>query len=382
MSELKLPQVAQVVTKALETGQIPGAVVVVTAEGKLVHSDARGVPDPGSSHRLEADSILWLASMSKPVCTVALLTLADEGKLDVDDPVSRFIPEFAAAGRVRVLPPGTPPPPHALPFGPPPEPLPVYDEVPAEREITIKDLLTHTSGLQTIFRWNSDYVPPVPGDTLASHVPGLARVVRDFQAGAEWAYSNAAGFDVLSRVAEVASGLDFDDLLRSRVFLPLGIDSIGFGLAGVPRAVPVDPVLMANPVIRGEGYFSGAAGLWGDAESYLRFAWMLRDGRTLGGAELLSPAAVRRMTSNQVGGLHPELAGRGTPDGVGFGLSVAVVTSAAAAGLALSDGSFGWDGVATRRFWVDPAGGYALFMYVPDPQVQQEIEAGVAADIS
>lgn len=381
MSELSLPRVERVVTQAVETGQIPGAVVTVAMEGKVVHRDARGVPDPRSGCRLQPDSILWLASLSKVVCAAALLMLADDGKLSVEDPVSRYIPEFAEPGRVRVLPPGTPPPPPAPPFGPPPDPLPAYQEVAAEREITIRDLLTHTSGLQTIFRWNPDYVPPAPGDTLAGHVPGLARVVRDFQPGAEWAYSNAAGFDVLSRVAELASGRPFDELLRSRVFGPLGIGGMGFGLAGDKRAVPVDPAFLANPVITGEGYYSGAAGLWGDAESYLRFAWMLRDGRASGG-ELLSPGTVRQMTSNQIGGLHPVLAGRSAADGLGFGFAVAVVTSAAVAGLPLGDGSFGWDGVATRRFWVDPDGGFAFFMYAPDAAVQQDIEAAVAADLS
>ena len=381
MSELSLPRVERVVTQAVETGQIPGAVVTVAVEGKVVHRDARGVPDPRSGCRLQPDSILWLASLSKVVCAAALLMLADDGKLSVEDPVSRYIPEFAEPGRVRVLPPGTPPPPPAPPFGPPPDPLPAYQEVAAEREITIRDLLTHTSGLQTIFRWNPDYVPPAPGDTLAGHVPGLARVVRDFQPGAEWAYSNAAGFDVLSRVAELASGRPFDELLRSRVFGPLGIGGMGFGLAGDKRAVPVDPAFLANPVIIGEGYYSGAAGLWGDAESYLRFAWMLRDGRASGG-ELLSPGTVRQMTSNQIGALHPVLAGRSAADGLGFGFAVAVVTSAAVAGLPLGDGSFGWDGVATRRFWVDPDGGFAFFMYAPDAGVQQDIEAAVAADLS
>lgn len=381
MSELSLPRAERVVTQAVETGQIPGAIVTVAVEGKVVHRDARGVPDPRSGVRLQPDSILWLASLSKVVCAAALLMLADDGKLSVEDPVSRYIPEFAEPGRVRVLPPGTPPPPPAPPFGPPPDPLPAYQEVAAEREITIRDLLTHTSGLQTIFRWNPDYVPPAPGDTLAGHVPGLARVVRDFQAGAEWAYSNAAGFDVLSRVAELASGRPFDELLRSRVFGPLGIDGMGFGLAGDKRAVPVDPAFLANPVITGEGYYSGAAGLWGDAESYLRFAWMLRDGRASGG-ELLSPGTVRQMTSNQIGGLHPVLAGRSAADGLGFGFAVAVVTSAAVAGLPLGDGSFGWDGVATRRFWVDPDGGFAFFMYAQDAGVQQDIEAAVAADLS
>src|ERR1700733_7491843 len=172
MTELTLPRVGQVVTRALETGRIPGAVVLVSSQGTAVHRDARGVPEPGSSRRLRPDTIMWLASMTKAVCAVALLMLADEGKLDVGDPVSRYIPEFADPGRVRVLRPGSPPPRPAMPFGPPPDPLPAYDEVPADREIRIRDLLTHTSGLQSILRWNPEYRPPVAGETLAGQGGG------------------------------------------------------------------------------------------------------------------------------------------------------------------------------------------------------------------
>jgi CubicO group peptidase (beta-lactamase class C family) len=381
MTELTLPRVGQVVTRALETGQIPGAVVLVSSQGTAVHRDARGVPEPGSSHRLRPDTIMWLASMTKVVCAAALLMLADDGKLDVGDPVSRYIPQFAAPGRVRVLRPGSPPPQPAMPFGPPPDPLPVYDEVPAGREIRIRDLLTHTSGLQSIFRWNPEYRPPVAGETLAAHVPSLARVIRDFQPGSEWAYSNAAGFDVLARVAEVASGLSFDDLLRRRVFDPLDLRDTGFGLGRTDRAAPLDSRFADNPVPAGQGYFSGAAGLWASLTDYLAFAEFLRDGRTRDGRPLLSQEAVRQLTANQVGDLCPGLNGRPESKGIGFGYAVAVVTDAAAAGVPFSAGTFGWDGVATRRFWVDREAGVALVMYVPDQQVQQDIEAAVADDL-
>jgi CubicO group peptidase (beta-lactamase class C family) len=340
----------------------------------LAHSDARGTDEGG--HPIRVDTVLWLASLTKPVCAAALLTLADEGRLAIDDPVSRYIPEFAEPGRVRVLRPGTPPPP-SMPFGPPPDPLPVYDEVPADREITLKDLLTHTSGLQSIFQWNPGYRPPVTGDTLASHVPGLARVVRDFQPGAKWAYSNAAAFDVLARAAEVASGQRFDELLAARLFGPLGLSSFGFGRAGTPNAAPLDPRFAGNPVLTGDGYYSGAAGLWASPADYLAFAAFLRDGRAADGTRLLSQDALEQMTANQTADLCPGLNGRPEAKGIGFGLAVTVVTNPAAAGLPATAGAFGWDGVTTRRFWVDPSG-WTLFMYVPDQEVQQDIEAAVA----
>ena len=379
MSEPALPPVERVVTRALDDGRIPGAVVLVSRDGTVVHRDARGVTDPGGTHPLRPQTVLWLASLTKPVTAVALLMLADEGKLELDDAVSKYVPEFAAPGRVRVLRPGAPPPPPTAPFGPPPDPLPEYDEVPEERQLSLRDLLTHTSGLQSIFRWNPEYRPSAPGDTLASHVPALARVVRDFQPGTEWAYSNAAAFDVLARVAEVASGLTFDEFLRTRLFDPLGLASFGFGRGGTGDAAPLDPRFAGNPVLTGQGYFSGAAGLWASSEDYLTFAQFLRDGRDPNGRHLVSQEALSAMTSNQVGDLCPGLNGRAEAKGIGFGLAVTVVTDPAAAGLPLRAGAFGWDGVTTRRFWVDPAG-WTLFMYVPDQGVQQDIEAAVAEE--
>lgn len=123
MNQAKLPLVERAVSQALDAGRIPGAVVLVARDGALAHSDARGTDEGG--HPLRPDTVLWLASLTKPVCAATLLMLADEGRLAIDDPVSRYIPEFAEPGRVRAIRPGTPPPPPSMPFGPPPDPLPV-----------------------------------------------------------------------------------------------------------------------------------------------------------------------------------------------------------------------------------------------------------------
>ena len=172
MTELK--EITALVEKAVADGRIPGAVVVARSQGDVVHRSAHGVLDQETGYPLRTDTILWLASLSKVIGAAALLTLADEGRVDVDDLVSAYIPEFAVPGRVRVLRPGSPSP-MGMPFGPPPDPLPEYDIVPAERELTLLDLLTHTGGLQSILLWNPEYVPPVPGQTLAGYV----RVLRD-----------------------------------------------------------------------------------------------------------------------------------------------------------------------------------------------------------
>jgi CubicO group peptidase (beta-lactamase class C family) len=369
----------EAVTAALDAGRIPGAIVLAASDGRVVHHDARGVLDADSGFVLTERSILWLASLSKPVCAVAVLALAEDGALNLDDPVSRFIPEFAALGRVRVLRPGSPVPPPSPPFGPPPDPLPEYDEVPAEREIVLRDLLTHTGGLQSIHQWNPEYERPVHGATLASYVPKLAGVVRDFQPGTTWAYSNAAGFDILARVVEVASDRRYDEFLADRVLGPLRVSAFGFGYAGRPDAMPVAAPLTADPVVMGDGYYSAAAGMWGRPADYLAFATMLGRGGVAQDGRVVSEASVAEMSRNQVGDLCPGLTGRPSAPGVGFGLAVAVVDEATAANVGLPAGTFGWDGMGTRRFWVCPAEGWQLFMYVPDQEVQADVEAAVAA---
>ena len=121
----ELEEVSAVAEKAVADGRIPGAVVVAMSQGEVVHRSAHGVLDPETGYPLRPDTILWLASLSKVIGAAALLTLADEGRVDVEDPVSAYIPEFATPGRVRVLRPGSPPP-MGMPFGPPPDPLPEY----------------------------------------------------------------------------------------------------------------------------------------------------------------------------------------------------------------------------------------------------------------
>lgn len=376
MAELK--EVSALVEKAVADDRIPGAVVVARSHGELVHRSAHGVLDPETGYPLRTDSVFWLASLSKVIGAAALLTLADEGRVNVEDPLSAYIPEFAAPGRVRVLRPGSPSP-MGMPFGPPPDPLPEYNIVSAERELTLLDLLTHTGGLQSIFQWNPEYVPPVPGQTLADYVPSLGGLVRDFQPRRGWAYSNGASYDVISRIIEIVSGQDLTTFLRIRLLEPLGTASIGFGRAGQDGVMPIPPFFLENAVVQGGTFHSTCAGLWGTPEDYLVVAEMLRNGGVHAGERLLSASAVERMTTNQIGDLCPGLNGREPAPGIGFGLSVAVVEDPAAAGESLPAGTFGWDGVGTRRFWVSPTNGWSLFYYVPDPAVQREIEAAVAS---
>jgi len=369
-----LPSVSGLLDDAVRAGRIPGAVVTVASAEGVVHRSAHGVLDRATAHPLTTATVFWLASLSKIVGAATLLVLAEEGRLDLEDPVSKHLPEFGTGGHVRTLEPGSPSP-LAAPFGPPPDPPPRFEVAPAERELTLVDLLTHTGGLQSLLVWNPEYVPPARGQTLAGYVPRLAGLVRDFQPGTRWAYSNAASFDVLSRVIEVASGQDLEAALRSRLLAPLGMRSTGFGGWRDPSAMPLPPAFAGDPVLDGTTYRTTSAGLWGTAEDYLKLAEMLRNRGTHDGRRLLSEESVRRMTTDQAGGLCPGLNGRAEAPGIGFGLSVAIVEDPVAAGEALPAGTFGWDGVGTRRCWVAPS--WSLFLYAPDVEVQREIEAAV-----
>jgi len=373
----ELPEVTKAVAEGIDAGLISGAIVEVRHRGAIVHSGATGTSDGDTSFPLRPDTILWLASLSKVAGAVAIMMLADEGRLDLGDPVAAYIPEFGQPGRVRVLRPGSPSPAPATPFAPPAGPPPEYDIVPAERGLTLFDLLTHTGGLQSIFAWNPEYQTPASGSTLASYVPSLGALVRDFQAGAGWAYSNAASYDVLSRVIEIVSGHNLGSFLRQRIFGPLGLTSFRFGGASAPGAMPVPAPFRSNPVLAGDTFQTTSAGLWGTAGDYLLLAELLRTGGVHAGGRLLSERSVDQMTSNQVGRLCPGLNGRPPALGVGMGLAVAVITDPAAAAETLPPGTFGWDGVATRRFWVSREAGWSLFMYAPDQAVQRDIESAV-----
>lgn len=378
MSQQVSERLDNLLRRAVETESIPGAIVLLRQHDRVVHHAAYGVNDRQSRVTLQPDSVVWLASMTKPIVAAAILMLREEGKLRLQDPLSRFIPEFALPRMVRVwrAPEGKPS--GTLPAVAPsaqPQDDPPHDLVPASREITLFDLLTHTSGLQTITIPNRAVPVTVPGDTLATRIPKLASVPLDFQPGTQWAYSNAVGFDVLGRIVEIVSGVELPAFLEQRVFTPLGMRDTGFGLLDShPRAVPADPRFAVSPAMAGKGYHSGAAGLWGTLADYGAFAEMLRHGGKLNGVRLLMPQSVEQLTCNQVAALFPGLNGRRAADGFGFGLSVACILDPQRAGVGLPAGSFGWDGVGTRRFWVCPQGELVLTMHVPHIGVQAEVE--------
>jgi CubicO group peptidase (beta-lactamase class C family) len=359
-------------------GELAGAIVIASTGSRTTVTASAGVSDEKSKTPLNADTVLWLASMSKPITAAAILILQSEGKLKLTDPVAKYLPEFRSPAKVRVPKDGS-----ALKAGPPmsagtpASPMPPMDMVAATRPITIKDLLTHTSGLQSIGIPNEAVPQIMPGDTLASWVPKLASVPLDFQPGSKWAYSNAVGFDVLSRIVEVASGEGFDVFVKRRILAPLDISTVGFRgqlSAYADRMPPVPPALAKDERLVGTTFFSGAAGMYGSLKDYLKFAQMLaNDGKGPHG-RILEAAAVKAMRANQTEGLFHSFNGHDDVQGMAFGYSVAIVQDAAQAGVAIENGSYGWDGAGGTRFWVMPGSKRVEVMFVPKPEVRSEIE--------
>ena len=223
----------EAVQRHVDAGQVSGAVTLVARRGKIAQFESYGVMDLESKKPMPKDGIFRLASMSKPITAVAVMMMVEEGKVRLTDPVSRFIPEFRGA-KVAMPRPGARAGgaarrswrrrAAAAGDGAAPE----FDTVSATRDITIRDLLTHGSGLMSGGLGNSVAPQRGPTDTLATYIPKLGAVPLDFQPGTLWRYSGLAGFDVLSRVVEIASGQSIDQFLKQRLFDPLGMKDTGF----------------------------------------------------------------------------------------------------------------------------------------------------------
>lgn len=397
LSSAKLALIHDALRIQIESGQIPGAIVLVARDGKVVHLEAQGVTNGLNKEPLRTDQIFGAGSLTKAVVAVAAMMLVEQGKLNLDDPVSRYIPEFGGPRQVRVLRPGSPPAPFHAAFGPPPstpgapsksEGEPQYDLVPAVRPITVRMLLTHTSGMH-IYGIDNAFPEHQPTDTLASFVPKLARVPLEFQPGSRWAYSNNIGYEVVGRVIEVASGMSLKQFLQERLLGPLGMKDTDFGIAPDRRArgVPYAPglgVTKTEEVI----YQNASAGLWTTIDDVSRFARMLANNGSFNGRQYLKPETVRQMSSNQIG---PLVMGGYPPLGMAleaykFGLGFLSVTLPDAGGTRLPVGSFGWIGDGTRLAWAVPQEHIALVSFVPlvGPQaapLQRTIEAIVMSSI-
>ncbi len=344
--------------EAVAKKEIAGAVVFVARGGRTAELRAFGDLDAEKNVPMRTDAIFRIASMSKAVTTVAALLLFEEGRFTLDTPVSRFVPSFAKT-TVFV------PPPKDAPAGTPGQ------VVPAKRPITIRDLMTHTSGisygsgaLEERYKAANAYwwYLADKDETLASFVDRLATLPFEAQPGERFVYGFST--DVLGRVVEVVSGKSLDAFLEERIFRPLKMTDTSFFLPKekASRLAAVYARTAAGTIVRapengaaGQGAyvdgprrcFSGGAGLLSTAADYGRLLQMLLDGGELDGVRLLSPKTVELATSNLVGSLYDD--GR-----LGFGLGFEVTERVGPAGRLESPGAYGWGSAYYPRYFVDP----------------------------
>jgi len=345
----------------VDAGKLPGVQTLVSRRGQLVHRDCYGFADVEAQQPVATDTIYRIYSMTKPITSMALMMLYEEGVFLLENPVHRFLPEFAD---MQVWDGGTAEAPETRP---------------AARPVTVHDVLTHLSGLTYGFHFQHPLDElyrshdlgnfTVPDYTLAEGVELLASLPLLFDPGTRWNYSMST--DVCGRLVEVMSGQSLDEFLRQRIFEPLGMVDTAFHApeADLPRCCPLytrgregglhrfaEPTSMVAP----PKFLSGGGGLVSTADDYLRFTHLLLGGGQLDGVRLLSSRTLRFMARNHLpeGKLLNEL-GQSTfaevaMEGTSFGLGFGVVEDAAALQGLASEGEFSWGGAASTAFWVDP----------------------------
>jgi CubicO group peptidase (beta-lactamase class C family) len=361
LSGERLAQIGKVFGAEVDQGRLPGAVVAVARRGKLVYFEALGYQDKPADKKMQKDSIFRVYSMTKPWTSLAAMMLVEDGKIQLTDPVSKFLPAFkelkvsvatsnATTGQT------------------------TYEMVPAAREPTIQDLLRHTSGLAYDFitrnvpvkeAYENNGLKAIEPDirnklTPAEFVERLAKAPLASQPGTQWEYSFSTA--LLGRVVEAASGKPLSKFLTERLFQPLGMADSSFVVATekaariaqplLPRAFPMfDPTVAPANDLGGEGGMSTTM-------DYLRFSEMMLEGGKLDGTRVVSRSTVALMTSDHLGARpsSPVTPGElllGVP-GYTFGLGFTVRTGAGIAGLPGSAGEFMWGGAGGTLFWVDP----------------------------
>ena len=350
MSSQKLAKVDDALNELVKQKRLAGGTVVVARRGKIVHFNSYGLADIQAKRPMRNDAIMRFYSMSKAITSAAVMMLADEGKLDVNDPVSKFIPELS--GQKVATSEGL---------------------VNARREVTIADLLRHTSGLtyggsafsdaDAAFR-KAD--PLDPTRTLQQMGQRLADVPLVFQPGEDWVYG--ISIDVLGRVIEVASQLSLDEFFQQRIFQPLDMPDTGFFVPeekqdrfaqvyhsdGKGKLTTGDNTGRAN-FAKPRAFLSGGGGLVSTARDYLRFLMMIQQGGHLDGQRILSVKSVQLMTTSQLPPAVPHIYfGEQQRVGVGFGFGFSVREKMSEWDPDGRVGEYGWGGMASTHYWVSP----------------------------
>lgn len=338
----KFAAVPKSVEPFVARGEISGAVMLVATPNKVLHLSAVGSSDVATKRTMRTDDLFWIASMTKPMAAVCVALLADEGRLKYDDAVSKYLPEFGdqwivteqSASR-RAL-------------------------TKAERPITIRELLTHTSGM-------GNYTVTDPHWTLAEMTKVAAREPLRFPPGTRWGYSTA-GIDALGRLVEVVSGIPFADFMQRRLFEPLGMKNTTYWPAEAQekrfaRNYRISPVTGRLEEVTISYLYGGAvtdrarpplggAGLFSTAEDVAKFYQMMLNHGEFAGKRILKPETVTEMTRNQIGSIAAR-------PGIVWGLGFNVIVDGAqmAANATLSPGSFGHGGAHGTNSWADPSRG-------------------------
>src|SRR5438093_841642 len=356
LSAERLARIDRLFQQYVDEGRVGGAVALVLQDGKPVYERAFGWRDKEAGSKMTTDAIFRIASQTKALTSTAILSLMEEGKIGLNDPAGRFIPAFS---KTTV----------AVQNGQD------VQIVPARRAITIRDLLTHTAGISygtnqsVASQYETKGLGPAAGygwytadkdEPICTTMERLATLPFMSQPGEAWVYGYNT--DILGCIAERASGMPLDELIRTRITGPLGMKDTQFFLQAVQRdrlaavyASGTDGKIARAPDgARGQGHyvdgprrsFAGGAGLLSTARDYARFLEMIRNGGAVDGVRILSPRTVELMTTNQVGTLH-------STTGLGFGLGFETTDRYGANGLD-SVGAFGWGGAYGSVYRLDP----------------------------
>lgn len=379
MSSERLLEIDSAMQRHIEAGNIQGAVTAVARRGKVVHFKAYGLMNVEAETPMAKDAIFIMMSSTKPVLGVAATMMIEEGLIQPNDPVSKYIPEFTDM-QVAVLkePADEDISPLFIDRRNPPE----HRLVPAQRPITVKDLLTHTSGLAS-GGLGSMQSQRSERKTLASYIPTLGTNILDFQPGSRWTYSGGTGLDVVARIIEIVSDMPYDEFVQTRIFDPLDMKDTHYNVPATKsdRRVAIQGRDMSR-FDRETSYFSGSYGLSSTARDFLHFEQMLANRGELFSNRLLSSRSVAMFASNHVGDLY-----RGftqNAQGQGFGYTVAVVLDPIAANSHRSAGAFGWGGAFGTRSWTDPAEELTgvLMLQQPHRGAQNDFEIAVRQAIT
>jgi len=350
-SKERLERIAPVIQKYIDQDLTPGVLTAIMRNGKVVYLETQGFMDVKEEKPLREDAIFRIASMTKPIASVALMILWEEGHFQLNDPVSKFIPAFLetkvsttsdASGKTG-------------------------DLVEPKRAITIRDMLTHTAGLANSYIGNKDayrkamYQPRPKSNS--EQINRLAKLALNYHPGEEWQYSAATS--VVGHLVEIISGKSLDIFLKERLFDPLNMSDTHFYLdntKGGRLAAQYTPgknkkIILQDPgseksrwITAPRNIFSGSGGLVSTARDYLRFQQMVLNKGQLNGVRILAPSTVSLMLENHTGDLPIWLTGPGT----GFGLGFGVIVDRGKSSSPLSEGSAYWGGAYCTISWIDP----------------------------